>query len=55
MSCLNDANQTLMGLLGSWSEKVRKSEQKARFKKATLIIVNMRRMFGAARKEEIFL
>lgn len=45
MSCLNDAHQTLMWLLGSLSEN------KARFERATLIIVNMRRVFGATDKK----
>lgn len=45
MSCLNDANQTLMWLLGSQSEK------KARFERATLIILKMRRVFEATGKK----
>lgn len=45
MSCLNDDNQTLMWLLGSQSEK------KARFERATLIILKMRRVFEATGKK----
>lgn len=45
MSCLNDAHQTLMWLLESQSVK------KARFERATLIMVNMRRVFGVTSKK----